>query len=286
MKAGKLHGIEHRIRELRKKEQNIGTIVAVALLIGLMLISVFVVNSLLGQPFNDQPSSLTSALKAAIVDQLSLTFPNETFVETATNILEQSGYTVDYYAGEKVTVQLYRNLSTYGYRLIVFRVHSCKDGAFFTSNPYSTSSYVEMQLCDQLWLVSYDGNPPYYFGISSSFVKSCMIGRFDGATIIAMGCYGLMFNDMAEAFIEKGAKFYIGWRDSVLASYTDAATTYLLEHLLAENQTIRKAINQTMEEIGSAPALLAFPEELGSAQIPDSGRSDETWHLRPGPQPN
>lgn len=57
--------------------------------------------------------------KAAIVDQLSLTQPNPAFAETATGILEDAGYLVDYYPGEAVTVEFYRDLPTHGYDLIL-----------------------------------------------------------------------------------------------------------------------------------------------------------------------
>jgi hypothetical protein len=48
----------------------------------------------------------------------------------------------------------------------------------------------------------------------------------------------------------KGANAYIGWKGSVTASYTDAVTTCLLQNLLAEERTIKQAIENVMEEIG------------------------------------
>ncbi|NIW13776.1 MAG: hypothetical protein GWN31_07570, partial [Candidatus Thorarchaeota archaeon] len=48
-----------------------------------------------------------SCLKVAIVDHLSLSQPNQTFIQTSTNILETAGFTVDYYKGEEVTVEFY-----------------------------------------------------------------------------------------------------------------------------------------------------------------------------------
>jgi hypothetical protein len=62
--------------------------------------------------------------RAAIIDQLSLTQPNPDFAASATSILEQAGYAVDYFPGEQVTVDLYRNLPTHDYDLIILRVHS------------------------------------------------------------------------------------------------------------------------------------------------------------------
>jgi len=63
-------------------------------------------------------------LKAAIVDQLSLKFPNQTYVETATDILEQARYMKDHHPSENVTVEFFRNLPTHRYNMIILRVHS------------------------------------------------------------------------------------------------------------------------------------------------------------------
>jgi len=269
-------GTKARVQAYKKKLAYIGHAIIVSTLITVIAVSSFLLYSMLNSPSEQtpinptlqfQPSNPNPQLKAAIVDHLSLTTPNQTFIETATDILEQAGFTVDYYPGENVTVEFYRNLPTQGYGLIIFRVHTTELGAFFTSELYSTSSYVWEQLNDQIWKVSYHGDPPLYFGISPSFVKSCMNGRFKETVVIAMGCYSLKFNDMAKAFIEKGARVYVGWTGSVLGSHTDIATVYLLQHLLLGKYTVRNAIVQTIEEVGPDPAyehesvLLALPEE-------------------------
>ena len=62
-------------------------------------------------------------LRAAIIDHLSIVFPNPVFVEECSSLLRQAGFDVDYYRGDHATVELYKNLPGYGYDLIVFRVH-------------------------------------------------------------------------------------------------------------------------------------------------------------------
>jgi hypothetical protein len=240
--------IKHRVHEEenKKRKQRIALGVSVAVLI---CVSGFLVNSMLNQPSPSQTVTSTSEPTAAIVDQLSLTFPNQTFIERATTILKQAGYAVDYFPGEEIGVNFYRKLAIYGYRLIILRVHTTKGGALFTSEPYSIYSYVEEQLNDQLWAVSYYGGQPSYFGIPPSFIKSRADGRFAQTVVIAMGCYGLTLENMARAFTEKGAMSYIGWNDSVSASQTDEATTQLLQHLITEGQTIKQAVENTMKEV-------------------------------------
>lgn len=212
-----------------------------------------------------------SGLKAAIVDHLSLTMPNQTFVETATNILKQAGFTVDYYKGEEVTVEFYRNLPTHGYSLIILRVHSTPL-SLFTSEPYNKNKYVWEQLTDQLTRAKYfQEDEDAFFGITAQFVRSSMKGRFNNSTIIMMGCLGLTFSDTAEAFIGRGAKTYVSWNNFVLASHTDLATTRLLQHLITEQQTVKQAVDDTMIEVGPDPIynsqLLYYPLETGSYTI-------------------
>lgn len=120
--------------------------------------------------------------KAAIVDQLSLRQPNPAFVQSATATLEQAGYSVDYYPGDQVTVDFYRNLPTHGYELVVVRGHSAvprkdlalpadvpqdildrvmaavgDDVLLFTSEPYSETAYLDEQKALRLFPVVYTG---------------------------------------------------------------------------------------------------------------------------------
>ena len=239
----------------------------------IIILSIIFIYSSQHSPTN-QTTSQTFQLKAAIVDQGSLSpaaGPNPVFIETATNILEQAGYTIDYYPGEKVTVEFYRNLPTHGYSLIVLRVHSVAgtfEGKpyvlFFTSERFSRTKYIHEQLTDQIGWVGYYEGDPIYFGIREEFVRLGMNGQFNNAIIIMMGCEGLTYTNMAEAFIEKGAKVYISWNGSVSAGHTDQATTQLLKHLIIEKQTMKQAVTETMKEVGpdseSGSVLRDYPD--------------------------
>ncbi len=97
-------------------------------------------------------SEVPGPLRAAIVDQLSLTFPSESFVQDATRLLEEAGYIVDYYPGEEVTVEFYRDLPASGADLLIVRAHSGligpsknepEDAFLFSSELYSYTKYAE-----------------------------------------------------------------------------------------------------------------------------------------------
>lgn len=211
--------------------------------------------------------------RAALVDHLSLTFPNPGFVGQCTAILNEAGFTVDYYPGEQVTVELYRNLPTNSYDLILFRVHSAyidehRTLAMFTSEPYSKKRYVYDQFrhrISQGHLEHYAKGDPGCLAITDKFISFAMEGSFNNTVVIMMGCAGI--RGAARAFLMKGAKACIGWDGRVSARHTDRATIALLKHLFIGKQTIRRAVAQTMEEVGQEPQykslLLYWPIKAG-----------------------
>jgi len=76
---------------------------------------------------------------------------------------------------------------------------------------------------------------------NNSKIRSAgMKGTFQNTTIIMMGCNGLTYPYMAQAFIGKGVKVYISWDLAVSASHTDKATIHLLQRLITEKQTIKQ----------------------------------------------
>jgi hypothetical protein len=225
-------------------------------------------------------ASSTDEARAAIVDQLSLTEPNPTFVDRATEMLDQAGYAVDYYPGDKVTVDFYRELPSLGYELLILRVHSAVPGKdlaiepqvpqatlerilssieeevlLFTSEPFDRSKYVDERRAMRLFPVHYYGDDPQheYFAVTSEFVRGSMREQFDNATIVLMGCSGLAFDRTAAALQERGAGAVIGWSGLVSAAHTDAATERLLQHLLIDGLPTQDAVARTAQEVGPDP---------------------------------
>jgi len=228
--------------------------------------------------------------RAAIVDQLSARIPNASFVDSATSMLEQAGYSVDYYDADKVTVDFFRDLPTHDYDLIILRAHSAiprkdlslpsdvpqdvldkvmaqigDDVLLFTSQPYDSAAYLDDQKALRLFPVVYTGDSMAnaYFAVSSFFVKSSMRGRFNGTTIILMGCSSLASDKTAAALVDKGAKGVVGWSDMVSPEHTDQATAQLLQHLLKDKLPLAKAVDITMSEVGQDPtygsSMRAYP---------------------------
>ena len=214
---------------------------------------------------------------AAIVDQLSLTFPDPGFVESAARTLEEVGYEADYYPGQEVTVDFYQDLLSRGYQLIILRVHSSvsilgsdpptvtDNLALFTSEAYRPAGHVAEQRAGRVTRVAFDADGAQYFGVYADFLESLTSEQSADTTIVLMGCDGLRFDKAARAFLHEGAQTVIGWDGGVSAAHTDAATEHLLQHLLIDRLPVGEAVAQTMADVGPDPAygssLLFYPPE-------------------------
>lgn len=194
----------------------------------------------------------TFSFKAAIIDHLSVSDPSPFFIKAAITMLKEANFTVDYYENDDVWVDLYRNLGTYDYGMIIFRVHSGRTPVtfFFSSEPYSPAEYWWEQLNDQIRQGQLPGENITHFTITPSFIKKAMRGSFYKTVIIVMGCGSLHTTDMAEAFISKGAAAYIGWNASLYAFHGDLATISVIKHLLLERSMVKEAVDAAMREVG------------------------------------
>jgi hypothetical protein len=247
--------------------------------LGIACIVVFVRLYPTGQPRPDNGGGL----KAVIVDQLSSLQENNAFVLNVTSELEEYGFEVDLYQRHEVDVNLYQQLATRGYKLIIFRAHSgllAEDEVtqdrtvLFTNEEYSQLKYYAEQLNDQLVMARVGEGYPMVFGIPPRFITETMAGRFDGTVIIMMGCSGLFVRDLAQAFVDKGASVYVGWNGSVELYYIDEATPYLVEQLCSGNLTIKEAVASTMSVVGPDPEHKAgleyyptYPSDIGDRTL-------------------
>lgn len=196
--------------------------------------------------------------RAVIIDEAGLTAPNQAWVQASMALLQQDGYTVDYYAAGDVTVDLFGSLATKGYGFIIFRGHSAAlfdDLVLFTDEVYSETTHLDDQRADRLVEVHWNAecdSEPRHFGIMPKFIEN-IDGSFNGATVLITGCWGMEPDSMAAAFVKKGASVVVGWDGLVRADHTDAATERLLELLLVDRLPTADAVAQTTSELGLDP---------------------------------
>ncbi len=218
--------------------------------------------------------------RAVIVDQLELTAPNPDFAEQARELLEAAGYEVDYVPGVEVTVDYYRELPGKGYEIVLLRAHAAgrelsddaygDDVSLFTSERVSPK-YLKEQRERLLKGVGYSRQQmeegDLLFGIPSSFVRESMQGDFGGATVVLMGCDVLRAQNMAEAFVDRGAGAVVGWDAPVSANHTDLGTLSMLRYLLVDELPVQEAAAAAMAEVGPDPyfdsVFLSYPPEEG-----------------------
>lgn len=102
-----------------------------------------------------------------------------------------------------------------------------------------------------------------FFGIRPEFIARDLEARFSDATVVLMGCDGLRSDDLAEAFVQRGAAAFVSWDEPVSAPHTDAATELLLRLWLEEGVTMHQAAARVMDEIGPDPdygaRLVVYP---------------------------
>ena len=270
-------------RKERKKEKSRKKLVY-GIIVVIFILLYFVTYFFLRQPNQtDESNDNQFFYKAAIVDHLSFReeTKNETFKNSSIDILETAGFDVTYYPGESVTIDFYQNLvRSRDCGLIVFRVHSAiifnlgdnTSLGFFTSELENesyydpTSPYYDDFAKSRIVRGYFPDDPnTHYFAIAPGFVKR--YGNFQNTIIIIMGCDGLKYNVMAEAFKLNGAKVCIGWTGPVGAPHTDRATTRLLQHL-TEGNTVEETVDKTIDEIGPdkeyESVLTYYPENAGS----------------------
>jgi len=227
-------------------------------------------------PSNPNSTLKPSGFNAAIIDQVGADLPDVAFVRNAEQTLTSSGFNVTYYPAADATVDFYKRLPSFGYRVIVWRVHSAtwiNNGIVpFTSEPYDANKYSMEQLTGDLIEVTPSltgpATGPYYFGISILFVAEEMEGNFGGAIIILSSCNGLHDHIFADALIRRGASAVISWDKLVTINHTDMATEVLLKALV-QGSTVSQAVQVAMDQVGPDPEygsiLRYYPVE--SAQV-------------------
>ncbi len=208
--------------------------------------------------------------RALVMDQLSLNYPDPSFTMNITNALRVAGYVVDYTGPRLNDVDSFRQLPRQGYDLIIIRAHTGSSQSIITAEPYSQSEYVADQLAGTLVPAQVDDGP-LYFALTPKFVRQDMAGSFSESTIIVMGCAALQgTQDIASAFLDKGANFFVGWDSSVSIIHTDTSTVALVQ-LLSIGRSVPAA---TSEASGSDPVYGAKLQYLDWNTLVQNRASD------------
>ncbi len=195
--------------------------------------------------------------RAAILDGLYNTAPNEAFIKNLTDFFEELGFDVDVYKGEKVTINLLLNIG--GYDILVLRLHSAiyvDDFLYlYSGEHYSESKYVMEQLSGGVRKgYTLEKDEPAYFVLNAIFLASRVSQGLNGSRIIVMGCNGASIDSTTlRNLFNRGAKAYVGWNGYVDVYHSDKATLRLISALYSENSSLPEAIERTISDVGVDP---------------------------------
>jgi hypothetical protein len=242
-----------------------------------------------------QAPEIKFSLQAAIVDQLGAEVSNPDFNETGivAGTLRSAGFNVTYYGSEAVNVAFYEGLARRNFGIIILRSHAAlREGEpavdIFTNEEYKENEHVSEQQDGLLTEAYYspeffpDKANKTYFAITPKFIETLQ-GSFPKSVVIAMGCDTMNQTalSMAQAFIGKGAKMYIGWTGLVGYSQTDNQTVELVRRLLVENETLDDA-HRGLYDATYGSMMKYYPPEAGSMRISDlisEAKSSVVAHL-------
>jgi hypothetical protein len=184
------------------------------------------------------------------VDSLAVDSPNPGLVENFSSLARAEGYALAYYPPSAVTVDLFKHLPEKGYSMIILRTHSTWDGnVVVTSEPYNSQQRVVGQLLNRVGDANVEGHQ--YFSVTPAYIGGDMCGRLQATMVLSMGCT-TGSGQLAKAFMEKGARLFVGWNGLVTVTQTDS-TFQALVGLLLKGMPANEAIHTIMPVDGVDP---------------------------------
>lgn len=211
--------------------------------------------------------SVPAATKVGLIDTLAYEYPDRGFVQQIESSSKAAGLGFDYYTPNTISLDTFVHLPVDGYSILILRTHigysntttTALQVAITTSEPYDNYRWVTDQTSERLTDVNVNGS--YYFGLTPLFVSERMCGNFPGTLVLAMGCYGMNNTSVGDAFIQKGAGGFIGWKGVVRVSETDTAFEKLVP-LLLQGTSVSQAVREVMstrEILLGSPILSYLP---------------------------
>jgi hypothetical protein len=260
MTKKKRGGIRREIYSDKKRMRRISTAVTLLIVIVVLIfVSYYLVTSFFGSTNSNEngKNPQDTSLKAALIDALYVTLPNDEFTVSMTETLHEAGFEVDVFQGTEVTVDFLKTLPD-GYKVVILRMHSAlhDDQLYlFTAEPYSVGKYTQeqqFQIVKEAYTTETEETKPI-FAVNWGFIKRCMTDKFNDTLVIAMGCDGTLDSLIIEEFMNQGAVGYISWDGPVLISHADAATLHLAKAIYSENLSAEEAVDLTNNQVGADP---------------------------------
>ncbi len=252
-------GIKREVYADKKRMRRISAIITLVIILCVVLLLSYYLSTIFGGSSSSTNenggNSGNDSLRAALIDALYATLPNDKFTNSLTETLQEAGFEVDVFQGTEVTVDFLKTVPN-GYKLIILRMHSAllADQLYlFTAEPYSVGKYTQEQQFQIVKEAYATEESQPVFAVNWGFIKRGMTGKFNNTLVVAMGCDGTRDPVIIQEIINQGAVGYISWNGPVLLSHSDAATVYLTEALYLKNLSAEEAIERTNNQVGPDP---------------------------------
>ncbi len=210
---------------------------------------------------------------ALIYDSLSTEFPNDNLIANLTETLESHGVRVTVVRGYNATLDWLVAMGRYD--LVIIRAHGAYNGDPDSGKPLGP--YIYTGMTDGLAYALYDGlideglrkgyfafgvipvpgvpleDLTRYLTVSPLYVRE-QVGRMNGTIVVYSGCYGFTDDRLAEAFISRGASYFIGWDGNVTLTFSDYALEEIVSSLASHEWNVEAALTAINKTISRDPA--------------------------------
>lgn len=193
------------------------------------------------------PSALTStSSRVGILLPFLFNGVSERIGNKVQEAILRSGYRedqIDVYKGPNVTLDIMRQIGSYG---IIFMI---THGGISRFNQWLfTGEKVTAKKLVTEWATSFGIGIGWvkgelFFMVNSRFIRDL---RFPGSLVFLNACHSLKREDLANAFLESGAKVYFGWSDMTFAQenmFVGRVSSVIFDLLSYPGVTVTEAYN-------------------------------------------
>ncbi len=197
---------------------------------------------------NNPSSTSTTNNKALILLPIdSVPKYKDESVDEIEAYLQQSGFSVEIYRDEDVTVDLMKTVSTYSF--VYMATHGCVGliGSEVMTGEVANSSTIALfwnllkaGRTSGLTIVMPPGTDKIYFGLNENFFDDYV---YPSTFVYMNACSSFKNDSLADTFLNNGASVYLGWDNSSFLGLSNFHNPEFFQELSIQDNTLGQAYN-------------------------------------------